>query len=545
LFVLIPLANAKDLPSGLQWSVIPSESTFSDGEKASVNITVVNSTAQDITFNPINTVLDIVLSEPFFSVKRGGTALPFREVHAKRTAESMNRQITIKAGNQITKEFPLAAYFDLSQAGVYAVSAANANSSLSGKRKLALGTDTFTLFNANALEGFNAKRTFGVRGCSASRVNDLELATRRAEILATVSYQDLINVQSEPARANAARTQRWFGRYSQANYAKFISTFENMSRSFADEQISYDCGCIAIPAADQNNVFAYVFPDQPFVINLCGAFWAAPLSGVDSRSGTIIHEMAHFDVVGAANDVFPEVYGTEGALALAILNPTHAVNNAENCGYFAENSPKFKMGPRDLKDNSCQFVDAGRVNPVTTPSEPISVLSRTVDTSAINIIGGGDRPFVITTLDSTSGGSSARSNRIGANQTSTMAAVVRGPGTIAFDWKVSSERGFDGLAFGILNANEQVVVSDQITGNVNWSRRSFSIPSGPHTLVWLYAKDGSVSVGQDAGWVDRVVISGSNISQPFTSSNTNQLDLECVVPKVVPVTPIFLLLEDE
>ena len=43
-----------------------------------------------------------------------------------------------------------------------------------------------------------------------------------------------------------------------------------------------------------------------------------------------------------------------------------------------------------------------------------------------------------------------------------------------------------------------------ISGEVDWQQLSFNIPSGTHTLQWVYSKDASVSVGQDAGWLDQV-----------------------------------------
>jgi hypothetical protein len=35
---------------------------------------------------------------------------------------------------------------------------------------------------------------------------------------------------------------------------------------------------------------------------------------------------------------------------------------------------------------------------------------------------------------------------------------------------------------------------------------NYSVPAGSHTLRWEYSKDGSVSTGADAGWVDELVL---------------------------------------
>lgn len=51
---------------------------------------------------------------------------------------------------------------------------------------------------------------------------------------------------------------------------------------------------------------------------MCNAFWSAPVSGTDSKGGTIVHEMSHFNVVAGTDDI---VYGQSGAKSLALSNP--------------------------------------------------------------------------------------------------------------------------------------------------------------------------------------------------------------------------------
>ena len=54
------------------------------------------------------------------------------------------------------------------------------------------------------------------------------------------------------------------------------------------------------------------------MIYLCSVFWTAPLTGTDSKAGTLIHEMSHFNVVASTDDY---VYGQTGAKSLAISEP--------------------------------------------------------------------------------------------------------------------------------------------------------------------------------------------------------------------------------
>ena len=93
----------------------------------------------------------------------------------------------------------------------------------------------------------------------------------------------------------------------------------------------------------------------------------------------------------------------------------------------------------------------------------------------------------------------AQSGAITNSEQSILQTTVTGPGTLTFCWKVSSEEDFDFLEFFLDYTN-----MTPISGEVDWQQLSFSIPSGLHTLKWIYAKDPSVSVGQDAGWLDEV-----------------------------------------
>ena len=77
---------------------------------------------------------------------------------------------------------------------------------------------------------------------------------------------------------------------------------------------------------------------------------------------------------------------------------------------------------------------------------------------------------------------------------------VGAAGTLSFFKKVSSETNFDFLKFYIDGAEQ-----GSWSGEVDWSMESYDIGVGQHTFKWIYSKDGSVSVGSDAAWVDYIV----------------------------------------
>jgi hypothetical protein len=98
------------------------------------------------------------------------------------------------------------------------------------------------------------------------------------------------------------------------------------------------------------------------------------------------------------------------------------------------------------------------------------------------------------------GSAAAWSGNIGDLNVSWIETTVEGPGVITFQWKVSSELNGDFLTFSIDGMDQP----GRISGEVDWTPVTFTIPSGTHRLRWTYGKNGASAVGLDAGWVRRV-----------------------------------------
>lgn len=102
---------------------------------------------------------------------------------------------------------------------------------------------------------------------------------------------------------------------------------------------------------------------------------------------------------------------------------------------------------------------------------------------------------------STAGGSSAASGEVADNESSALGLVVSGPGTLSFDWRVSSEADYDYLTVSVDDD-----VNARISGEQEWEpAQAIAIPSGQHTVTWSFEKDATVSDGDDKGWIDNVV----------------------------------------
>ncbi len=142
----------------------------------------------------------------------------------------------------------------------------------------------------------------------------------------------------------------------------------------------------------------------------------------------------------------------------------------------------------------CGWVDKLEITePVADP------IAEAVDYPSLTFSLSGNANWFSQTTTTYYGGDAAQSGDIGNNQTSTMETTISGKTSVKFYWKVSSESNYDYLRFYI-----DGVEQNRISGNVNWTQRSYSVSSGTHTLKWSYTKDYSVSSGSDCGWVDKL-----------------------------------------
>ena len=130
-------------------------------------------------------------------------------------------------------------------------------------------------------------------------------------------------------KPDGQRYRSWFGAYDASRWNQAETHFSKIKDAIDNKPLTFDCGC-------KQSYFAYVYPDQPYKVYLCKSFWTAPVTGTDSRAGTIVHELSHFNVVAGTDDLG---YGQTNARNLASTDPVKALNNADNHEYFAENTP--------------------------------------------------------------------------------------------------------------------------------------------------------------------------------------------------------------
>lgn len=128
-------------------------------------------------------------------------------------------------------------------------------------------------------------------------------------------------------------------------------------------------------------------------------------------------------------------------------------------------------------------------------------LGQALNATNLTWISGGAAAWLPQSTTTRDGLGAAQSGAITHSQQTWLETTVAGPGPLSFWWKVSSESSYDYLEF-FTNG----VRAARISGAVDWQVQNFSLGTGLQVLRWRYLKDGSVSSGQDRGWVDQVSV---------------------------------------
>jgi uncharacterized Zn-binding protein involved in type VI secretion len=137
--------------------------------------------------------------------------------------------------------------------------------------------------------------------------------------------------------ATKARAQKWFGSSDDAVRDKML----DRAKKARDKLAGFGPDNFVAAEAGQEDCYAYVYPNDDTKIYLGNDFDGAPLTGANSKAGTLIHETSHYNSVGGTDDEEladgTTAYGHSAAQKLAQENPEKAQNNADSFEYFVEN----------------------------------------------------------------------------------------------------------------------------------------------------------------------------------------------------------------
>ena len=337
---------------------------FASSEDVLVTVTMYNPTKDIVKVLRWYTPQDPT-AEKLFAVVRGGEPVAYTGPVYKRVPPTDKDYISLQPGASIVSTVNLGASYDLSQDGQYDVAYAVAAFNLFDEKANAFQSKDVLVSEKVSLivdgrvakgtpvpsptPGGGGKRTPTPPPPTATPPAGTPTATPPAgggsntfNACTTTRQSQLVSARTESktyasdaenyllANLQGPRYTTWFGVFSSTRYNTVKNHFIAISNAMDNANVHFDCTCT------QTNVYAYVYPNQPYNIYLCGAFWAAPLTGTDSKAGTLIHEMSHFNVVAGTSDF---AYGQTAAMNLAINNPNNAVQNADSHEYFAENTP--------------------------------------------------------------------------------------------------------------------------------------------------------------------------------------------------------------
>ena len=308
------------------------KATFGAGETARVTVTLTNDSRHAVKLLKWYTPAE-GLEESLLQVKLQGSDVEFTGPHYKRPAASEKDFLTLAPGESLSRTVDLGEVYDLSRTGSYSLRFEVATEKLHGNSAKAglLKSNDVTVW----IEGRAAARPAGETPTSLGAIS----FSGRCSSTQMTTIMDALNAASGMANDSASylngtpsgtpRYTTWFGAFSSSGWTTAKTHFAAIKDAFDTKPITVDCSC-------KKSYYAYVYPNQPYKIYVCSAFWSAPMTGTDSKGGTLIHEMSHFTVVAGTDD---HVYGQSGAKSLAISNPTDALDNADSHEYFAENTP--------------------------------------------------------------------------------------------------------------------------------------------------------------------------------------------------------------
>jgi len=347
-YITIVVLAAHVYAQDLHVSVIPKRFRFNANQDVEIILKYTNKGPETVLIYQ-HYIPKQQLSDPLFEVTLDGTPVQYVGRLVKRSVPTLGDMFELKPGRSVSSVVQLSLEYDMTKAGNYLVifkhdigpmlstsaSLLGLNKSIEAANEFILQSPVASLFaegrpNPRIVEPVEADlqgnlTTYSYVGCSSSQQSSISSALDEATGYAISSVKYLTTLTSDRPRYNT-----WFGTFSSTNLNKLKTHYHNIDATFRTKTMSFDCGC------SEAGVFAYVYPNQPYKIYLCPAFWSAPMTGTDSKGGTIVHETSHFTIVAGTNDY---AYGQTACKSLARSTPSRAVMNADNHEYFTENNP--------------------------------------------------------------------------------------------------------------------------------------------------------------------------------------------------------------
>lgn len=339
LIALAACASVQAGNNGIVASVQAEKASLGKADNVTVRLTITNTSTQPQLILKWHTAFGEI-EESLFKITRDGVDVPYLGAHYKRGAPTGSDYYLLKPGASHTVKVELSDMYDMSITGQYAISYSAKSGNLFGTNEKSVGE----VKSGAASIWIDGRLPRG----SVSEASMAKAPSNPSPMAGTLSFNKCTTTQQATvAQAVTAATSmasgadaymggnlgpryvKWFGAVDTARVNTIKAHYVAIKDAFQNKPITVDCGC-------KKTYYAYVYPTQPYTIYVCKAFWSAPMTGTDSKGGTLVHEMSHFNATAGTDDW---VYGQSGAASLAISDPNKAIDNADSHEYFGENTP--------------------------------------------------------------------------------------------------------------------------------------------------------------------------------------------------------------
>lgn len=364
LLVFVGQTALAGLQPGIAVSMESAQSEYRASDSLMLNIRYTNTTLSTIRFLMRDTALEGEINEDFLIVSFDGQRLPYTGRHVKRIAPTESEFVSIAPGQSVSGSVDVGFGYPVTEKGDFEITynAVHHGESLQQHQQhKSTGAAVLKLIETRPIRVL--RRTPNIdASCNATQRSQINQALGFAETIA-IRARDALNAAPVQLRPTARRYTEWFGQYSPGRYATAQTAFNRIASALSNRVIGFDCTC---DINNRENVFAFVFKNDPYNMNVCPVFFRVGPTGTDSRSGTIVHEISHFDVVISSDD-FQSALNQSGSRQLANSNPSAAIRNANAFEYFAENTPFLAMPTiDDLPDPA----DLSVTNPSASDQNP-------------------------------------------------------------------------------------------------------------------------------------------------------------------------------
>ncbi len=142
------------------------------------------------------------------------------------------------------------------------------------------------------------------------------------------------------------------------------------------------------------------------------------------------------------------------------------------------------------------------------PTASFDVNEITDNNTSLTWYNGGDQPWEVQTQQVSAGNTALAPGNINNAQKAIILAIVENLTALTFDYKVSTEEGFDLF---------QVFVDDMLVFSQSGLMRDFethtlNFTEGKHRIAFVYDKDENISNGDDSVYIDNIRLTGSDTS---------------------------------